>query len=568
MSRLLVIVAILAGALLQGCAGPAATTAGQTPLPAVVCSRPNTAVGAYYDLIGTADPEFARLVAAFPKGGDIHNHLSGAVPPEDYIDLGAGEGACFGPDASSPGRYAIRPNSGAPGSCAPGDLPLARATAGDRERLVASLSMYRFDYPDIQAGHDQFFATFGRFGALSGQDRNMPALLVKLLRQADRDNVGYVETMVSFRSADVGGLATRLGRACPSPAHYTDSGHYPAMFDLLLAAGLGETVTAARREMDRGLGRTRELLRCGSRDEDPACGVALAFQASMNRNSSLKDGSADLAKMFAQAAFAFLLADSDSRVVGVNLVSGEDLPVSMENFSTQMGIVGWFHDRFPRVNIALHGGELTPCFVGAGNPALKEHLTGSIRAGAKRIGHGVSFAYLDDRDKGEVAALMKGSDTLVEIPFTSNAQILGVAGDRHPFPDYLRRYGVPVALATDDEGVSHSDFTAEWLYAFLAYGLTYDEAVRLARASIQYGFLAGTPLWRDLSPATVAEPCAGLSPGGPVPPGSACAGFLAGSPRASVQWAYEARLARFDRDHGPALRSFLGHRGSRPAPFP
>ena len=40
---------------------------------------------------------------------------------------------------------------------------------------------------------------------------------------------------------------------------------------------------------------------------------------------------------------------------------------------------------------------------------------------------------------------------LVEICLTSNDLILGVRGEEHPLPVYLR-YGVPVALATDDQG--------------------------------------------------------------------------------------------------------------------
>ena len=48
---------------------------------------------------------------------------------------------------------------------------------------------------------------------------------------------------------------------------------------------------------------------------------------------------------------------------------------------------------------------------------------------------------------------MAERNVLVEIALTSNDMILGVSGDDHPLPTYLK-YGVPVALATDDEGVS------------------------------------------------------------------------------------------------------------------
>jgi hypothetical protein len=49
----------------------------------------------------------------------------------------------------------------------------------------------------------------------------------------------------------------------------------------------------------------------------------------------------------------------------------------------------------------------------------------------------------------------------VEINLTSNAVILGVKGAEHPFALY-RRHGVPVVLATDDEGVLRTDLTHEY----------------------------------------------------------------------------------------------------------
>ena len=80
----------------------------------------------------------------------------------------------------------------------------------------------------------------------------------------------------------------------------------------------------------------------------------------------------------------------------------------------------------------------------------------------------------------------------VEICLTSNDLILGVRGNRHPFPVY-RKYGAPVVIATDDEGVSRSDMTHEYLRAVEGYGLTYAELKKIVRDSISYSF-AEAPL--------------------------------------------------------------------------
>ena len=301
----------------------------------------------------------------------------------------------------------------------------------------------------------------------------------------------------------------------------------------------------------------RSDLACSSAAPDPACEVAFNFQAAVNRNAALQDGNPDLPKLFTQVALSSMLADREPRVVGVNLLSGEDSPVSMQSFSAQMQFFSYFHTRFPRVNIALHAGELTPCFVGSSNPALLDHISASIQAGAKRVGHAVSFAYLTAAGKASVAALMKQNNILVEVPLASNAQILGVTGADHPFEQYFRKYGVAVAFSTDDEGVSHTDFTSEWLYAAGQYHLSYPEAVRLARASLEYSFLPGRSLWQAAPATRVVSQCRGETLGS-ASPGEPCSSFISANAKAGAQWRYEGKLAEFDRAYGTTLRKQLG----------
>ncbi len=533
---------------------PAVATAG------AACTQPNRAVKEYFALIDKVKRERPELVDAltkFPKGADLHNHLSGTMMPEEYIELGSADGDCFGPLGAAMFTVA---KAVAPGACAGGFKPLAKASAEERQQLLRSFSMYRFDDKgtgSVQAGHDQFFATFSRFAAVAGSHDNMGPMLAKLLQQENREGVSYVETMISFQSAAVNGLAGLLRQKYPDAAQYAESSNYAAMFDYLLTVGLKDAVTAAQRDIAAYVKSTKAVLRCDTAACDPACEVPFDFQAAVDRNSALKEGgSADLPKIFTQVALSCLLADTEKKVVGVNLLSGEDLPVSMQSFTTQMQFFKYFHDRFPQVNIALHGGEITPCFVGAGNPALKEHIIGPIQAGAKRIGHAVSFTYLSDADKSATAALMKQKNTLVEILFTSNAQILGVAGEEHPFVQYFRTYGVPVAFSTDDEGVSYGDFTSEWVYGVGKYHLTFAEAVRLARTSLQYSFLPGDPLWQDIASARVVSQCAGETPGN-AHPGEPCKTFIEKSAKARMQWHYEEKLSRFDEEYGARLRKYL-----------
>ena len=84
------------------------------------------------------------------------------------------------------------------------------------------------------------------------------------------------------------------------------------------------------------------------------------------------------------------------------------------------------------------------------------------QAQADRIGHGVDVMY-EDRPY-ELLKNMADKGVLVEINLTSNKVILGIEGKTHPFATY-RKFGVPVALSTDDEGVSRIDLTHEYVSA-------------------------------------------------------------------------------------------------------
>ena len=83
---------------------------------------------------------------------------------------------------------------------------------------------------------------------------------------------------------------------------------------------------------------------------------------------------------------------------------------------------------------------------------------------------------------------------------------------------YLKA-GVPVALATDDEGVSRSEMTREYERAVLDQGLDYVTLKKMARTSLEHAFLPGASLWSDARKFTPVHECAGEKPAAvPAPP--------------------------------------------------
>ncbi len=173
---------------------------------------------------------------------------------------------------------------------------------------------------------------------------------------------------------------------------------------------------------------------------------------------------------------------------------------------------------------------------------LRFHIRQAVEiAGAERIGHGVDVMYEDNAR--QLLQEMADKHIIVEINLSSNEGILGVKGDEHPFPVY-RSARVPVALSTDDEGVSRIDITHEYVRAAIDYGLSYRDLKQLARTGIEHSFLPGSSLWikPDDYRNAVGACRAGIT--GEVP--ASCADFLRGSQKAAAQWELEQRFIKFE----------------------
>jgi hypothetical protein len=139
---------------------------------------------------------------------------------------------------------------------------------------------------------------------------------------------------------------------------------------------------------------------------------------------------------------------------------------------------------------------------------------------------------------------MADKGVLVEINLTSNADVLGISGKNHPLPLY-RKFAVPVALSTDDEGIERIDLTNEYVRAVESYGLAYADLKQMVRNSLEYDFLPGTSLWDGPAFQRVVSDCRSDALGTATPSPS-CAAFLKGSEKASQQWELERRFATFE----------------------
>jgi adenosine deaminase len=210
-----------------------------------------------------------------------------------------------------------------------------------------------------------------------------------------------------------------------------------------------------------------------------------------------------------------------------------------------MRMVQFLHEKYPKVHITLHAGEIAPGLVP--DEGLCCHIRLAVQQGhAERIGHGVDVMFEDH--PYDLLKEMAAKHIMVEIALTSNDVILGVTGKDHPFPIY-RKFGVPVALSTDDEGVSRIDLTHEFVRAIETYGLRYADLKLLVRTGLEHTFLPGASLWSD--PDIFKRPVTGCSQEtfAKDKPSPTCAQFLQTSEKAAQQWELERRFQAFEATH-------------------
>jgi adenosine deaminase len=451
-----------------------------------------------------------------PKGGDLHNHLGGAIYAEDLIGFAAKDQFCVDPASLSllPG-----PCDNACGKDS--EKPAVQCGYRDPDfynSLIDAWSMRNWER-GRESGHDHFFATFLKFG--SALDNHTGEAIADAMNQAAADHLGYLELMHTVGGMESAILGTKIG---------WDT-NFASLREKLLSGGLKDTIAHAGRDLDRDEKIAHDKLACGKPSAAPGCAVTIRYLYQVLRGLAPE-------QVFAQILMGFELASSDPRVVGLNLVMPEDWYVPIHDFDLHMKMLDYLHGVYPKVHISLHAGELAMGLVPPED--LTFHIRESIEVGhAERIGHGVDV--MNERDPLQLLKQMAQRKVLVEICLTSNEVILGVKGNEHPFPIY-RKYSVPVALATDDEGVSRSDMTHEYLRAVETYNLSYSDLKYMARESLEHSFLPGSSLWVDRQARRRVGECAATTTIAP-----ACRRFLEANEKARNQWKLEREFDNFEK---------------------
>jgi adenosine deaminase len=488
------------------------------------------AARAYQQAVKDGPLALHAFLVGFPKGADLHVHLSGAVYAESFIRDAGEDGLCVDPTAL---KFAGTPCDSPliPASRLHGNISPANQVVYDR--LIDAFSMRGFVPTSGFSGHDQFFATFERFGGLS--KRHTGEWVDEVAGRAAAQNQQYLELMHTPAFAHTAQIARELG-------WNADLAQFRQM---LLDYGMRYEVFDGQAEVRGAEELRKKMEHCGTEQAAPACGVEVRYIYQVLRGNPPE-------QVFAQTLLGFETVAASMEAerkggheggwVGINFVMPEDGFISMRDYSLQMKMLDYLHSVYPQVHISLHAGELAPGQVPP--EGLRFHIRQAVEVGhAERIGHGVDVMYEDD-----APALLKEmaqKHVMVEINLSSNEGILGIKGAEHPFANY-RAARVPVALSTDDEGVSRIDITHEYVRAALDYHLSYQELKRLARTGMEHSFLPGKSLWAAEDEfALPAAPCKAQVLGSEKPVGE-CKSFLDDSEKAAAQWELERRFRVFE----------------------
>jgi adenosine deaminase len=495
--------------------------------------------------------QLRAFLAQMPKGADLHMHLSGAIYAETFIKDAAADHLCYSPVTRSLFKPSATTRSLPPQPvCGEGNRRAEDALKDQSlyDRMVDDFSMRSFVPSSGVSGHDQFFATFERFSALG--HAHIGEWLDEVASRAAAQNEQYLEVMHTPDFL----AAAKLGYSIPWPSTPTKSSERTGdatgashadlarLREQLLSGGIREMAAANRKEFSDALAARDRIEHCGTPAAAPGCSVKIRFIYQILRGFPPQ-------QVFAQTLLGFevLQAELDSGhpiAVGINFVMPEDGYLSMSEYHRQMLMLDYLHSVYPHVHITLHAGELAPGLVPP--DGLRFHIREAVELGhAERIGHGVDVMYEDNPQ----ALLKEMADrhVMTEINLSSNALILGVQKEWHPLPIY-REAHVPVALSTDDEGVSRIELTHEYTRAALEFHLGYLDLKDMARTSLEHSFLPGNSLWaKPDNFTTVNSACTGQIAGSGAP-SSRCRTFLDANEKAAEQWDLERRYHAFEAE--------------------
>lgn len=389
-----------------------------------------------------SDRDLYRFLYAMPKGGDLHNHMSGSGFPEWWYELALEQESLgykfytkvrinnckdYGHNEFGPDPYLLLFHNILASSYANLD-----ECEQSEYRALSDLSEKQIkgwkNSLKLNTGHEGREEFFSKHWQRLDELMNSPYLMMEILY---RNMQAFGQEGLIYLEAMMGAQGFTEPDGSPIPA-------------------------------DKVVAMYRERL---ARPDAQATGVTVRLQSSILRF-------APNAERQLMEAYELVSRNSDL-YLAVNMVGREDndkgYPMRFKETLRQL------RQTHNNVRLSVHAGELDE---------PNRHIRDTLMLGADRIGHGLQL--INDED---LLRQLRYGPYLIEINLISNLLLEYVDSYKeHPFPEYLR-LGVPVALSTDDRGMWDSNITDEFFVAVKEFNLSWQELQTLSRNSLRHAFV-------------------------------------------------------------------------------
>ena len=444
----------------------------------------------YFNEIKTSEHELVIFVGSFPKGGDTHCHLTGAMDSIEYL------------------KWAVE-----------NDLELSL----EGKRIKASkiqedpqLECVFFEHTTLPYKTENPNRVF--FDKFDNSEIIDPYLVLSthlcpLLEEAHEHNALYIETSKGFETHlkkwNEKGKKEYL-QDFPECDVFKNKPRYEELLKRKLEILLNHPIFKQKKELyikyideaDKSEVISNKLKKNGFKDSLFSLGnpVVVRLNGDVSRELHLPE-------FFADLALSFLIADEESkrpnpRVLGVVISGRECTTKSFNERKAQSKMLGFLRSQYPKVSCSPHAGELYEENVDI--KYMRHAIHYPIKyADPSRLGHATCIISGKTKNLDNVFKRLKSKEKpiCIEICLTSNEKILKIKNSQHPLP-YLLKQGIPVTLNTDDPGVLRTNITNEFVKAIQRYSENIDYATlkNLARNQIRYSFLPGEEIYADSSP--------------------------------------------------------------------
>ncbi len=427
----------------------------------------------YNKLISKDESNISMLNLFFtemPKGGDLHNHYTGSIYAETYLDWVKEKNwaidSCSLKIVTDPLK-----NSGCKSLTV--DQLIANDLLYGELLTLWSDKDYKNHFHNQPAPDLNFFNTFDYFGPISKEYMHNGLEILK--KRAIAENVSYIETMLSTVGVSDGDYFTSQ--------QITDEN------SSLRAAKNQAEVDQLLEQIDKYYLSNQKF---NTEIRDFVTKIDSVHKGIDTTDFTMRYQTycvrvLEPLQVYTDLLSGYLTAKQSPLIVGVNIVAPENNQTALNDYTLHMRMYNYLSRKYPKIHRALHAGELTLGMVRPKDLLFHINEANDI-AQAERIGHGIDLPY--ESDAIDLLNKLK-NHSVVEINLTSNQFILGVERNEHPYLIYSS-YGVPLVISTDDSGVSRNNLSNEYVLLASRYKPTYEKIKEYVYNSIKYSFMDDT----------------------------------------------------------------------------